>query len=200
MSDFSILDGLGRGNTAEVDNNFRVRVHGTSVPLLANISQVKGTVFMARTSQVLDSHTITATGGHLIAMTNIHPSLVLVLVGIVGRPTANDMFVEAVLDVTVGTVGNATEIFPVNLNVGSPNISSAFMQVYVWDEVGDGMTGITGGQALGPTRLFQNQPYVAAINSAAVLPPGKAVSFMAKGAGEFSVEAIVYMVEPDDLG
>lgn len=202
MSDISILDGKGRGRRVEVDEAQRLRTHATAIPIPAFVSHVYGTLFVARTSQVsgLDSHTITATGGYLLLLENIHPNLNLVAETLIVAATASDMFLEAVLDVNVGTLGNETEIQPPNLNVGSSNLVSTYARTYVWDEVGDGITGITGGSELGAERLYPNAPAQIPLQSAAILPPGKAVAWKAKGAGELTLMVSFYMAQTMDIG
>lgn len=202
MSDFGILDGKGRGILAEVDNSHRLRTHATSIPIASHVSQSDGLFFMIFSSQAtgIDSHTITATGGYLMLIRNVHPTMNMVVVDDVRQTTANNMFMEVVIDVTVGTLGNSEELEPVNVNVGSTNLAATYMEVHVWDEVGDGMTGITGGQGFGPVRQFADQTWVYPVKGAGIVPPGKNIGYIAKGAGEFTLGLTVYMIDPENVG
>lgn len=192
MSDFSVVDGRGRGIRAEVDTRHRLQTQAMTIDAAAYTSQVDGTLFMVSSGFVQDYHTITATGGFFGVIRNVHPSLNWVSTTITYYPNASNMFASLYLDVTIGTLANATEITPINMNVGSPNLPASYVRAWVWDEVGDGITGITGGQKAGVTRLYGG-PQTINLQSALVIPPGRALALNVKGAGQFSSSLFGYM-------
>lgn len=145
----ALIDGTGTGNKAKVNNANRLETSAITSTEEHQVSHLNGQAYVANTVDTEDLLTITATGGLILFIQNDNPTKVLVIEGIAISSDASTK-VKFFRNMTVGAVGNENDHQPVNLNFGSSNMAEA--TVYSWDEVGNGITGITGGQVIS-TRL-----------------------------------------------
>ena len=85
---------------------------------------------------------------------------------------------------TIGTLGNYNTFTPTNMNFGSTNPSETL--AYTWNEVGDGITGLTGGTEMYPLRILAGAVVDLTFTGDTVIPRGGNIAILAKGLGATS--------------
>jgi len=136
-----ILDGTGKGYSLKVGPENRAFVDARTFTKEHDKSQ-NGDAFIFNTTDTANTLTITATGGPILFIQNDNTEKELTIEQIL---VSNSAIIECALyrNPVLGTIGNNNIHTPANLNFGSNR--SAEATAYNWDEVGDGMTGLTGG-------------------------------------------------------
>jgi hypothetical protein len=92
------------------------------------------------------------------------------------------MLITIMKNPTIGSLGNEAAIVPVNKNYGSGKLAD--VDVYGWDEVGDGITGITGGDCAGTYQVDGFERVL--FDESLCLGLNDLVAIKAKNAGEQS--------------
>ncbi len=175
-----IEDGQGDGKLAGVTQDHQLRVQAVQHSMEHDISHHKEEAYFANIADTANSLTTTATGGPLLVLKNLSESKHIVIHKVfVG--TSADIIMRVVRNPVIGSLGNKVDHTPPNLHFASGK--DAAVACYTWDEVGDGITGLTGGLVLN-TCLFDKGHRVLPSNDAFILGENNVISFEFVGAGE----------------
>jgi len=140
-----VNDGLGRGYTAKVDSDNRLTVDA-SVRSAGAIKSLSGDCYVTSTVDTADTLTVNSTGGDMIYISNSSSTKSIVIDKVTVTTDNVKCIYKSIINRVVGTVADYSGGDPVNLNTGSNKRPSA--TVYVWDEVNNGIGGMTGGTAV----------------------------------------------------
>jgi hypothetical protein len=191
----TIKDGTGAGFLAKVDSTNRMLVSANSQSEEHFISSGEGLAYFANSADTADTLTTTATGGPILYVRNTHAEKQLVVEKILASTdTAGGVF-KWIINPILGTIGNNNVHAPVSLNAGK-SITPATV-AYNWDEVGDGMTGLTGGTTLKTTIIgagFTAFP----IDSSLILEGGDSIQMNYTGAGEFECSIRFFLMDAEE--
>lgn len=185
-----ITDGKGHGHEAGVTEDNRLMVSATTQSLEHTNSHEEEQVYFANIATTDDSLTITATGGTVLVMQNNSTVRDIVIHEVFIGTGAADMIFKVVRNPTLDTLGNMNEQAPGNLNFSSGNIAD--VSVWNWDEVGDGITGVSDGTVLN-AYLFQAGHHVLPFDDALIVPNNAIISFEFSGAGEATLGVRFHM-------
>lgn len=142
-------------------------------------------------TEALPTLTVTGTGGYMMYVKNTSTDYDM----IIARTTISTsalMAITLIKDPTIGSLGNEAATVPVNKNFKSGKLAD--VDVYTWDEVGDGITGITGGdcagtyQCNGLERILFDESLCLGLNDI--------LAVKAKGAGELTAVMHGYYLVP----
>jgi len=178
MADFAIKDGCGSGARVKVCEQNRLQ---TDAIIMASVhsSSKKGYAYMFNTEDTAPTLTVTTTGGYIAYLKNeseYEMHLHKIITTVDGAASLSIM-----RNPDLGTIGNENTHAPVNLNFSSSK--TAEVVAYVWDEVGNGMTGITDGTTLRTTTIGAAGIVIMELSDALILPRGARVGFVGKGIG-----------------
>jgi hypothetical protein len=137
-----IQDGTGTGAEARVNASNQLTVLAETFSKEHRESK-DGLAFIAHTGTTADTLTITATGGPILYLKNTSTTKDIVLAGMRMYSSAAATIVKLIRNPTLGTIGNENTFTSVNANFGSNTPATA--TCYTWDEVGNGMTGLSAG-------------------------------------------------------
>lgn len=191
-----ICDGSGKGYKAKVNDQLEL---STTARVIGNeaYQSLKENVYFANMSDTADTVTITTTGGPMMYIKNTSSTKNVIIQKYLVGAGQDGTVLKFVKNATVGTIGNENTHIPPNLNFSSTN--TADVLCYIWDEVGDGMTGISGGTTCATFILALGEIALPA-NDAFVLGPNDSITIYATSIGtssEFSLNTRFYQVEPD---
>jgi len=184
-----IRDGAGSGYRAAVDKRNKLTVISTSHTEAHTISFTDGQAYIANTTDTADTLTLTATGGPIVYIKNTSTSRSLIIESMCFGSSASGVVVVVTRNPTLGTIGNENTHAPVNCNYFSGNAAEAI--VYTWDEVGDGMTGLSGGTKHASFILPAGTTPIPTEGSL-VIGRGDSIMFSAVGAAEFTANIHFY--------
>jgi hypothetical protein len=142
-----IEDGTGTGNRVEVNSlhQLKVRTVGSTYHQFASCEHEHA--YMASIgNEAKPTLTVTGTGGYMMYLKNTSTDYDAIMARITISTSALAL-ITLIKNPTIGSLGNETAIVPVNKNFKSGKLAD--VEVYGWDEVGDGITGITGGDSAG---------------------------------------------------
>lgn len=179
-------------NTMEVgtDNHARVQAKTHTKEHVASLSDGEG--YIIHTGTTADTLTSTATGGTILYLLNNNASKPIIITDIhLFSNTAGVVF-KLVKNPTLGTIGNNNTFSPVNLNLGSNKSASA--TAYSWNEVGNGMTGFTGGTLMFPFMLPAGT-LQESVEDMVIIPQGASIILDVIGAAEVAA-AITFYFHP----
>ena len=138
-----IKDGTGSGRSAHVNRINRLSVASISDSSEHRVSSEDGLSFFANSADTANTLTITATGGPILYLRNDSATRIIVISKILSSAAAAGGVMVWKKNVTLGSIGNNNVHVPVNLNFSSGAVADALC--HTWDQVGDGMTGLTSG-------------------------------------------------------
>lgn len=188
---FILEDGTGSGNRAKVNSSNKIEVESTMHTKAHIASMTDGAAFIANTADTAKTLTTTVTGGPILFLQNNDANNDAILQVIKISVDTTGGILSVYRNASVGTIGNNNIHVPVNLNFGSAKTSSA--TCYTWNEVGNGMTGISGGtlvESYGLPAAF----HVIDLQDTYVLNRTNNVLFNFEGViAELSIACIFYM-------
>ena len=141
----TIKDGSS-GFVAKVDEQLQLHVLAVNKSAEHDASERNSFTFFANTTDTANTLTATATGGAMLYVENTSGTQQLVIEKVLTSADTADGVVVWKRNNVVGTIGNNNTHAPVNLNFRS-NVAAP-VTCYNWDEVGDGMTGLSGGTTM----------------------------------------------------
>lgn len=187
-----IKDGKGRGFSASVNYDNHLRTLSVVESKINYASSVKQSSFCVSTTETADTLTKTATGGVMLMFKNNSPSYNANIEKIfVSTDTAGIGF-KVNRNPIESTFGNNTSVNPLNLSFGSAleyNVSCN-----IWDEVGDGITGLSGGNYLFSV-VCSAGINIFPLDNSIIITNGSIISIETFGSvtGEISVSMEYYM-------
>lgn len=187
-----IDDGTGGGYRAEVNslNQFVTRAIGSTYHQFVSCKHEQA--YMASLgSETTPTLTVTATGGYVMYLKNTSTDYMAIMARITISTSAL-MAITIMKNPTIGSLGNETAITPVNKNFASGKVAD--VDVYGWDEVGDGITGITAGNCAGTYQVNGFERVL--FDESLCLGINDIVAIKAKNAGELAVTMHGYYVIP----
>ena len=189
-----IQDGSGNNRYARVNINKRLETSATTQSEEHAISSAEGLAFFANTANTANFLTVTATGGDLLYLRNDHATKQLVIEKVLVSSDTAGIYVIWKRNPTLGTIGNNNVHAPTILNFGTT--VDAQGTFYNWDEVGDGMTGITGGTIV--NTFIVNTGFTAfPIDAAMILEPGNSLVISTIGAAELSCGVRMFYMDKE---
>lgn len=187
-----IEDGTGHGYRAEVDSNNQLKVRSTISTYHQFISCEKQQAYMVSLgTEALPTLTVTATGGYMMYLKNTS-TLYDAIISRIVLTTSALMEITIMKNPTIGSIGNEATITPINKNFASGKVAD--VDVYGWDEVADGITGISGGDCVGTCQVngFENLLF----DEATCLGLNDIIAIKAKNAGEITAVIHGYYLIP----
>lgn len=140
---FIIEDGTGNGYKTKVSSNNKLEVESTVHAKSHIVAMMDEQAYIANTADTAKTLTTTITGGPILYMKSDNSDKQLILEHLRFTTNTAGGILTILRNVTLGTIGNNNIHTPVNLNFGSEK--TVTVTAYNWNEVGNGMTGITGG-------------------------------------------------------
>ena len=131
------------GGVMDVDEEARALVLATTITEEHHVSDSVGQAYMMNSADTDNALTLTTTEGPLMFLRNNSSTKKLIIQKIFVSAVAAGVIVILRKNMTLGTIGNENTHAPINLNFESGKAADAL--AYNWDEVGDGMTGLTAG-------------------------------------------------------
>jgi len=185
-----IEDGTGAGYRAEVNSLHQIRTRSVGSTYQQFASCEHEQAYMASLgTEALPTLTVTGTGGYMMYVKNNSTDYAAIMSRITVSTSAI-MTITLMKNPTIGSLGNETTITPINKNFGSGKVAE--IDVYGWDEVGDGMTGITAGDCAGTYQINGFERLI--VDEAVCLGINDVLAVKAKGAGEASIVMHGYYV------
>lgn len=135
--------------------------------------------------------TVTATGGYMIYLKNTSTDYDAVIARVTISTSAL-MLVTIIKNPTIGVLGNETAIIPVNKNFKSGKVADVDM--YGWDEAGDQITGITGGDCAGTYQVNGFERLL--FDESLCLGLNDIIAVKAKNTGELAIAIHGYYIVP----
>lgn len=194
MSDMRIKDGTGDNYMCRVDAQNRLTVAGSMQAEEHFISSAKGLAYFANTADTADTLTLTGNSCDILYIKNVHASKQLVIAKVLVSADTAGAIIKWKRNPTIGTIGNNNVHQPKSLNFSSNSNPDA--TVYSWDEVGDGMTGITVGDTIN-TFIAGSGFTVFPIDSAMILERNNSLLINVKGTGELSVGVRMFFMDKE---
>lgn len=192
-----LVDGTGKAYANRVDQRHNSHVQSRSLAL-PMVRTLEGWMFNISTP----IQTITATGGRIAWLNFQETTKKLLIHSLVfnwnGGNTNHNRCVKA--GVYIGDTAPTTNITAsqvINTNTNSQNTFEH--TAYIWDEVGNGMTGFTAGVALGGNIYSQGQSSEL-LNGAWLIGPNTTMSINAQAEEEglFSFSANFCLIDPTE--
>lgn len=156
-----IVDGKGTGSAARVDKDNNLVVISTNHSEEHIVSTNNQQAYFANTTDTANTLTVGATGGPMLYIRNDSPDKKIVIERISSSASVAGGVLVLKKNMILGTIANNNDHTPVNLNFGSG--LDAIATAYNWDETGNAMTGLTGGDTIksyitrvGDTKHFIN--------------------------------------------
>jgi len=142
-----IEDGVGNGYKVEVDSEHMLRTRAVNSVYHQYVSCEHAQAYMGSLgTEAKPTLTVTGTGGYMMYLKNTSDTYDAIMARITISTSAL-MAITLMKNPTIGALGNERADTPVNKNYKSGKVAD--VDVYSWDEVGDGITGITGGSCSG---------------------------------------------------
>lgn len=190
-----LKDGTGTGNQSKVDHRNNLHVHSRSIAL-PRLTCQEGDGFLMR----FGPYSITATGGRVawLYWQELTKSIAIdkLFISWNGGSTSHNRVAQAAFYIgdTIPT-GNFAASQLINTNTRSANTVSHTL--YVWDGVGDGMTGMTPGVELSTLLLGQGVTCLP-VDGVLLLGPATTISLVVipEEAGTFACSVYGYTIDP----
>jgi hypothetical protein len=187
-----IEDGIGTGNKGEVNSRHQLSARSIISTYHQFASCTHEQAYMASLgTEALPTLTVTGTGGYMMYLKNTSTNYDM----IIARTTISTsalMAITLIKNPTIGSLGNETAIVPVNKNFKSGKLAS--VDIYGWDEVGDGITGVTGGDCAGTYQVNGLERIL--FDESLCLGLNDILAIKAKGAGEIATVMHGYYIVP----
>jgi hypothetical protein len=191
-----LKDGSGGGGyEAKVDRDNKLYTHSTVFPNEHDQS-LKGSTYYAHTADTADSLTVTTTGGPMLYLKNTSTTQNLSISEIEVGCDQVATILKINRNPTLGTIGNENTHTPVNLNTGSSK--TANVTAYNWDEVGNGMTGLSGGTTFA-TFLLGAGLNLLSTEEALIVAPGTSIYFNLQATGSTSETTLTVRFHYEDI-
>jgi hypothetical protein len=143
-----IRDGTGDAHRAQVDMFNRLRTFTTMTTQEHHATTINVAFVTAVSLSGVDSLTLGAGfNGYILALKNNNPQRFMNIQKIVVSSDTSGVNFVVVRNPEFGTLSNNNQVAPAQLNFGSEAPANA--EGHVWDEVGSGIGGITGGTSIG---------------------------------------------------
>ncbi len=195
MGDMRIVNGGGGAKySARVDANNRVLTSSNIQSEEHYISSSQGEAYAINTCEASDTLSTTATGGVILYVKNKNSLKQLVISGYRISTDTAGVISTFRTQPNIGTIGNNNTHTPTNLNASSPNEAQGTF--YVWDEVGDGMTGLTGGNII-EANILSHGVNTLTFEDSMILEPSGSISISVKGVAEVSVSIRSFYMEKE---
>ena len=189
-----ILDGTGSGSRARVNRGNALITAATIQSEEHLISSAEGLTFFATTMDTADTLTVTAAGGNMLFLSNTHLDRQLVIATVWLSTDTPGMQVKLLRNVTVGAVGNNNVTVPLSANFN--NSSAPLGTFYNWNEAGDGITGLSGGDSFLPFVLAAGVTQVL-VEGSVILEKNNNIVIHAKNAGELAIGVRFFYMEQE---
>jgi len=189
-----IEDGRGTGYRVRINEENAMIIRGTTQTEEHYICSFSGDSYFLNTATTANTLTGTATGGPLLYVKNEHPTKQLVIAKLdFGSDTAGILF-WLTGQPTLGTIGNNNIVIPPTMLIGATNTPQGIF--YSWNEVGDGMTGLSGGSKMNVFVAAVGQTDIP-VDGSIILESGAALTFNYAGAGEISAGIRFFYMDPE---
>jgi len=190
-----IEDGTGSGYRAEVNSRNQLRTRSIRSTYHQYISCDHEQAYMAPLgTEALPTLTVTNVGGYVMFLKNTSTDYDAIFARMT-ISTSAQMEIVAIANPDIGALGNETAITPINKNFKSGKLAD--VDVYGWDEVGNGITGIgavIAGDCIG-TYLVNGFERLL-LDDTVCLGLNDVIAFKAKNAGELSMVMHGYYIIP----
>ena len=187
-----IEDGTGTGNRVEVNSLNQIKARSIRSTYHQFVSCNDEQAYMASLgTEALPTLTVTATGGYMMYLKNTSTEYDAIMARLTISTSAS-MTITIIKNPTIGALGNETAIVPVNKNFASGKLAS--VDVYGWDEVGDQITGITGGDCAGTYQVNGLERIL--FDESLCLGLNDVIAIKAKIAGELAIVMHGYYIIP----
>lgn len=187
-----LRDGKGNGYLAGVNRYHQLETKTISLSEEQFVSVNEKSAYFLNSTQTADTLAITATGGNILHLQNLSTTQLLYIHKIIISNSTAGTILKWIRNATVGTIGNNNTVVPVNSNFSSSN--TANVNAYSWNQVGDGMTGITGG-SVGVSFILGVGVLVLPLDGVLVLGVGNSITLAAKGVTNLSLGIRFYHEE-----
>jgi len=195
MGDTRIVNGAdGAKYAVKVDSDNRLSVAANVQNEEHFISSSQGLAFSVNSADTADTLTTTATGGCLLYAKNGHATKQLVVSGYRISSDTAGITSSITTEPTLGTIGNNNVHSPVNLNANSNNEAQGTF--YNWNEVGDGMTGLSGGNKL-ETNILNVGVNDLTFEDSLILEPNASLCINVYGVAEVSVSLRCFYMDKE---
>ena len=142
-----IEDGVGNGYRVEVNSEHMLRTRAVNSVYHQYVSCEHEQAYMGSLgTEAKPTLTVTGTGGYMMYLKNTSDKYDAIMARITVSTSAL-MAITIMKNPTIGSLGNEVALDPVNKNFASGKVAE--VDLYTWDEVGDGITGITAGTCAG---------------------------------------------------
>jgi len=189
-----IKDGTGKGFLLKIDSGNHLQAVAITETDQHHVSKEDKKAFVANTADTANTLTITATGGSILYIRNDSTDDDMTIADFVISVDTAGIVCRIIRQPTLGSIGNNNVHVPKNANFGSSLTAEGTF--HNWDEVGDGLTGLTAGTVystltlpVGVTRVHPN--------GEVVLQSGNAVSLELIGACEAAAYIAFFYEEAD---
>ena len=191
-----ITSGAGKANSAKVGSDLRLRTAAV-VKTDEHVHADEGDAFYMNSAVGTDTLTATATGGTIMYLENTDSTgKNLIVQDIQVSASAAAGIVRIIRNPVVGTIADETITVPVNENFGSN--ATAAVTAFTWDEVNDGLGGLSLGVVI-ETFIAPVGVSVVDVGGRYILNQGDsiAIDYLAK-AGEITIGIRFYMEAEDE--
>jgi len=187
-----IEDGKGTGRRAGVNSLNQLESRSICSTYHQFVSDYHGHAYMAPLgTEAKPTLTVTAAGGYMMYLKNTSTDYDAVFARL-AISTSALMVITAIKNPDIGALVNETAITPVNKNFKSGKLAD--VELYGWDEVGDGITGITAGTCIGTYQVDGIERLI--FDEALILGVNDIIAFKAKNAGELTMVMHGYYIIP----
>lgn len=187
-----INDGTGNGYRVGVNSQNQIKSRGICSLYHQFVSCEHEQAYMATLgSEAKPALTVTATGGYMMYLKNTSTSYEAIIARVTISTSAL-MLITIMKNPTIGSLNNEASITPVNKNFRSGKVAA--VDVYGWDEVGDQITGITGGDCAGTYQVNGFERLV--FDESLCLGLNDIIAIKAKNAGEIAIVMHGYYIVP----
>jgi len=185
-----IEDGTGAGYRAEINSLHQLKARSVGSTYQQFVSCEHEQAYMASLgTEALPTLTVTGTGGYMMFVRNDSTDYAAIMSRVTVSTSAL-MTIVLMKNPTIGGLGNEVAITPINKNFGSGKVAE--VTVYGWDEVADGITGVTAGDCGGTYQVNGFERLI--IDESVCLGINDVLAVKAIGAGELSLVIHGYYV------
>lgn len=187
-----IEDGTGSGFKAKVNSLNQQVTRGICSIYHQFVSCEHEQAYMASLgTEAKPTLTVTATGGYMIYVKNTSTDYDMIIARISVSTSALTV-ITVMKNPTIGSLGNEVVTTPINKNFKSGKVAD--VDVYGWDEVGDEITGITGGSCAGTYQVSGLERIL--FDESLCLGLNDIIAVKAKNAGELAITIHGYYIVP----
>jgi len=188
-------DGKGRGYRAAVNSLHQQETRAITSTYHQFVSCEHAQAYMASLgTEALPTLTVTAAGGYMMYLKNTSTNYCAIIARLTISTSAL-MEIVVMKKPDIGALGNETAITPINKNFKSGKVAA--VDVYGWDEVGDGITGIgavVAGDCAGTYQINGLERIL--FDESLCLGLNDVIAIKAKNAGELAIVMHGYYIIP----